>query len=232
MLKYALAFASLLFTPTVANASNAPMGVAFAGGATGSGTSGYAGVVYSLPGAHLGHGLAVRLSLNGGRYHYSSGDQRIKARYLGGEAALVYQLSGQWGWANLSVGPRVTDTRLSPPDPANDRAGTQVDIGVQSDGAYWIVPSWRLDWIGSVAVRDRAYYSRVGLGPVVDTKTATRVGIEAGIQGDPRYSARQAGAFIATRVAANVDAQVSVGLADQERRRVHPYVALGASLLF
>lgn len=232
MFRDAVAFALLVAMPAVASASEAPIGVAFAGGATGSGTSGYAGVLYALPGGQLGRGVAIRASVNAGRYHYDSAGQRINASYAGGEAAFVYQFSGPWGWANFSAGPRVTDTRLSPADPANDRVGTRVDAAVQSDGAYWVAPSVRLDWLASYALRDMAYFSRIGVGPVVDKGTGTRIGLEAGIQGDARYSDLQAGLFAATRLGRDLDGQVAIGLADQERLRVHPYVSIGASLLF
>ena len=71
-------------------------------------------------------------------------------RFASAETALVYQLSGDWGWANFSGGPRVTDVRLSPRDPSNDRRGTRLDLALQSDGAVQIDRSWRLGWLGSV----------------------------------------------------------------------------------
>jgi hypothetical protein len=119
-------------------------GVAFAGGAAGDGLSGYAGVVRALPGGQLGKGLALRLSASGGSYEYRAGGTGIDGRFASAEAALVYQRSGDWGWVNLSGGPGITDIRLSPRDPANDRKGTRADIALQSDGALQIDRSWRL----------------------------------------------------------------------------------------
>ncbi|MDR2858071.1 MAG: hypothetical protein LBV50_09515, partial [Novosphingobium sp.] len=76
-----------------------------------------AGAMVALGDGGLGHGLALRVSANGGHYTYDAGGNRIEADYAGGEAAIVYQTSGTWGWANFSVGPRYTHTGLTPADP-------------------------------------------------------------------------------------------------------------------
>lgn len=225
----AAAAAALLVTGTAS--AQTYNGVSFAGGAAGDGVSGYAGVVYALPGAQLGRGLAGRGSANAGTYDYNANGQRIEGKFIGGEIALVYQLSGAWGWANFSAGPRITNTSLSPDDPANDREGTRVDLGVQTDGGYWIDRSWRLDWIGSVGVRDGAYFGRAGLGRLVDRERGTRLGLEAGVQGDPRYQSTSAGVFAATKLSRDLEVRLSAGATDQEDRKAKAYATVGLSLL-
>ncbi len=207
-------------------------GVAFAGGSASDGASGYAGVIYALPGHQLGRGLALRGSVNAGTYSYEAGDVTIDGEFVGSEVALVYQLSGDWGWANVSAGPRLSKVELSPDDPANDRQGTRVDTGLQTDGAYWANRSWRLDWIASVALRDRSYLGRLRLGPVINHERGTRLGLEAGVQGDQRYRATSAGVFAATRLDRNLEGQISLGASDQEGRRAKVYATLGVTLLF
>jgi hypothetical protein len=207
-------------------------GVAFAGGAAGDGVSGYAGVVNALPGNQLGKGLALRLSTSGGSYEYESNGTGIDGRFASAEAALVYQLSGDWGWANFSGGPRLTDVSLSPGDPANDRQGTRLDLALQSDGALQIGRSWRLGWLGSLGVRDGTYFSRADLGALVGPRSQTRLGLEAGLQGDPSYRTTNLGLFASTRLAGSLEGRVSAGASDQEHRKTRPYVTMGVSFLF
>lgn len=216
-----------------AAASAEPLkGVAFAGGAAGDGLSGYAGVVRALPGSELGKGLALRGSASGGSYHYESNGARIDGRFVAAEAALVYQFSGRWGWANLSAGPRLSDVSLSPRDPSNHRQGTRLDLALQSDGALLLGRSWRLGWLGSLGVRDGTYFSRAELGRLVASRSQTRLGLEAGLQGDPNYRSVSLGLFAATGLSSGLEGRISAGASDQEGRRARPYATLGLSLLF
>lgn len=207
-------------------------GVVYAGGSAGQGTNGYLGAVVALPGASLGHGLALRSTATAGDYRYRTDGTLIHGKYVGGEVALVYQLSGDWGWANLSAGPRVTDTSLAPVDFHNDRRGTRVDVGLQADGAFNLSPKWRMTYLGSVGVRDGAYLVKADVGPFVDSKSQTRIGVEGALQGDPSYNAESAGLFVSTQVAKTTTLQISGGLRDESGNGTGAYVALGTSFLF
>lgn len=227
----AATFGAALLLGTAASAQPYT-GVAFAGGAASEGLSGYAGLVHALPGSVLGKGLAVRGSVSGGSYEYDSGQARIDGRFAAAEAALVYQRSGTWGWANVSAGPRITNVGLSPKDLSNDRRGTRVDLAIQSDGAILLDSSWRLGWLGSLGVRDGTYFSRAELGRVIAPRSQTRLGVEAGLQGDPSYRSASLGLFAATQLGRHLEGRVSAGASDQEGRRARPYATLGLSLLF
>lgn len=219
-----------LATGSVASAQSSK-GVAFAGGSVGEGVSAYAGAVTSLPGASLGDGLAIRGSVNGGRYRYTGGPGRVRAEYLGAELALVYQSSGDWGWTNVSAGPRFTDISLSPADPENKRQGTRVDAALQADGGLGM-KDWRLGWLGAIGVIDGAYQARLQLGRLVSAASQARLGIEAGVQGDPYFTTVSAGAFASTRLGRNLEGQLSAGFTEQAGRGAKPYVSLGVSQLF
>jgi hypothetical protein len=229
--RFAVALAAALVLGTAASAQPYT-GVAFAGGAAGDGLSGYAGIVHALPGSVLGKGLAVRGSVSGGSYEYDSEAVQIDGRFASAEAALVYQLSGPWGWANVSAGPRISDVSLSPGDPSNDRRGTRVDLALQSDGALLLNSSWRLGWLGSLGVRDGTYFSRADLGRVIAPRSQTRLGLEAGLQGDPNYRSASLGLFAATQLTSQLEGRVSAGASDQEGRHARPYATLGLSFLF
>jgi hypothetical protein len=207
-------------------------GVGFAGFSIGDGASGYAGGVIALPGARLGRGFAVRGTVNGGQYRYTSGGVRIEADYRGAEAALVYQTSGDWGYANFGAGPRVTDTSLSPNDPLNERRGTRWDAGITTDGSLNLAPAWRLNWYGSLGVVDGPYQARIGVGRVLDEARQTRLGIEAAIAGDPRYTTTSGGVFLASRIGPNLDGTVTAGVLKPEGRDVQPFGSVGLSILF
>lgn len=205
--------------------------VGFAGGTLGTKESAaYTGAVVVLPGGELGRGVAVRASLNGGRYEYTADDFQVEANYRGAEAALVYQLSGQWGWANFSAGPRLTTLKLSPQDPNNDRQGTHLDLGLQLDGALEL-HEWRVNWLSSVAVSDRAYLTQVGLGRLIIARTRTRLGAETSLQGDTRYAKISAGSFVSTPIGRNVDGRVAAGLSHQKDRELKPYLSAGITIL-
>jgi len=214
----------------VAPARAQDSGVVYAGGSAGDGANAYVGGVVALPGARLGDGLALRGGISGGEYRYRTGGQRIEARYIGGELALVYQSSGDWGWANFSGGPRITDTRLRPVDPGNRLRGTRFDLALQTDGA--VGNAWRATWFGSLGVNDRAYITQVRLGRLVDGVSDTRLGIEGGVQGDRSYTRLSGGAFASTRVSGRWIGQLSGGVSKQKDRSAKPYVAISASKVF
>ena len=206
-------------------------GVGFAGGTFGPKESAaYTGAVVALPGGELGRGVAVRASVSGGRYEYAANNFKIEADYRGAEAALVYQLSGHWGWANFSAGPRLTTLKLSPQDPDNDRRGTHLDLGLQLDGALEL-DEWRVNWLSSVAVSDRAYLTQFGFGRLIKASSRTRLGAEANLQGDKRYTKLSAGSFVSTPIGRNAEGRVAAGLSHQKDRELKPYLSVGMTIL-
>lgn len=232
-MKWALLFAlaAALLSPGRAFAE-AYRGVGFAGGRIGGDeVASYAGAIVAFPGGELGRGFAMRGSLNGGRYEYVANGLEIEADYRGAEAALVYQASGRWGWANFSAGPRLSNLELSPRDPANDRLGTRLDMGLQLDGGLELT-EWRLNWLSSVTVADRAYLTQLALGRLVEAKGQTRVGAEASIQGDEHYTKVHAGSFASTRLGRNVEGRIAGGLSKQKGRDHQPYFSAGMTLLY
>lgn len=204
-------------------------GVIYAGGSVGDGAGGYAGGLVALPGGSLGHGLAVRAGVNGGTYRYRT-SERIEATYVGAEVALVYQFSGDWGWVNVSAGPRITDTDLDPEDPGNKLRGTRVDAGLQTDGA--LGNQWRLGWFGSWGVRNESYIGQLRLTRLVDESSQTRMGLETLLQGDPTYTRVSLGAHLSTALGGDWQGQLSAGASEQAGRKAKPYVALGVSRVF
>lgn len=226
-------FAALVLSAISACAAPAfaqDSGVVYAGGSAGDGWNAYGGAVVALPGGRLGEGLAIRGGGGGGEYRYTSNGVRIDASYVSAELALVYQTSGQWGWANFSAGPRITDTSLTPSDPANDLAGTRVDVALQTDGA--VGSSWRLGWFGSLGGNDGTYVTEARFGPLLDAPSQTRAGIEGGIQGDDTYTTRKVGAFVSTQFQQKWEARLSGGITDQDARGTKPYASVGVSHVF
>ena len=223
-------FLCTLFPAFAVPAAAQDSGVIYAGGGVGEGRNVYAGAVIALPGAELGNGLAVRIGGNGGHYNYQGDTGEVGADYVGGEVALVWQTSGDWGWANFSAGPRVTYTDLDPNDPANDRQGTRIDAAIGTDGA--LGHHWRLSWFGSYAVRDEAYITEARFGPLIDEASQIRLGVEAGFQGDPSYERGTLGAFASTKFSEGWEGRLSGGISEQAGRNAKPYVAVAFSRLF
>lgn len=205
-------------------------GVAYAGATVGDGYNGYAGAVVALPGASLGNGLAIRGAVSVGQYRYDSESARIEADYKSAELALVYQSSGAWGWANFSAGPRVTDTDTDPTDLCNKREGTRFDVAVTTDGA--VGNDWRLGWFGSYAVGDKAYYTQLRFGPLLDASSQTRIGVEGSLQGDETYDRHAYGMFASTAIARNMEARLSGGIGKTDGSDSDAYAAIAISRLF
>lgn len=207
-------------------------GVGFAGISYGRGISTYAGVTHSLPGGTLGNGLAIRVAGSAGTFSYLEGATEFDGRYAGAELALVSQHSGSWGWANISAGPRVNNLSLSPEDPDNDLIGTSFDLGLGTDGSLNLDSNWRAGWRLSGGIFKKTYQTRVSLSRLVQKNKNVRVGLDGGLQGDPQYSSKSAGAFVSSSLGSSIDGQLSVGLSDQEGRGAAPYIGLGLSKLF
>lgn len=215
--------------PLPANAVTPPRGVWFIGGTGSESSSAYMGGVWAVPGASLGHGLAVRGSLNAGYYKYDASGTKIAAKYTGIEAAIVYQRSGRWGWANFSAGPKFTRTDLSPGDLDSKIEGSRWSIAAQSDGSLG-GHNRDIRWFGSYGIRDQDYHARLQFGAKLGPRIS--IGPELELQGDPSYRQRAIGAFIRGQVLGNVEISASGGVTKQRRRGLHPYVAFGLSRVF
>lgn len=205
-------------------------GVTYVGGTVSESISGYVGAVISLPGAQLGEGASIKAGLSKGRYEYDASGTRVTGKYVGVDMAVGYQFSGNWGWANVSAGPTFARTTLSPEDPKNERSGSRWDLAVQSDGAF-DGSNWRLGWYGSYGAFDKAYQARLQLGRRTGIGNL-RLGVEAGVQGDPRYTKGFAGAFGSKPIGKNLDLLVAVGASEQAGRGARAYGSIGLSKLF
>lgn len=205
-------------------------GVTYVGGTVSESISGYGGAVISLPGAQLGEGASIKAGLSKGRYEYDASGTRVTGKYVGVDMAVGYQFSGNWGWANVSAGPTFARTTLSPEDPKNERSGSRWDLAVQSDGAF-DGSNWRLGWYGSYGAFDKAYQARLQLGRRTGIGNL-RLGVEAGVQGDPRYTKGFAGAFGSKPIGKNLDLLVAVGASEQAGRGARAYGSIGLSKLF
>ncbi|HET9629856.1 MAG TPA: cellulose biosynthesis protein BcsS, partial [Novosphingobium sp.] len=145
------------------------------------------------------------------------------------DLALVEQVSGGWGWANVSAGPRYTHTRLSPVDPGNSRRGSRWDLGLQTDGAL-DSPGWRLSWLGSYGVVDEEYQAQLELGRKIGSK-GLRLGIEGGVQGDPSYRKVRGGAFIAAALG-TIEVQVGGGVSKERGQSSCGYASISLAKVF
>lgn len=213
---------ALLACPLAARAQD--RGVAFAGGQTDHSRAAYYGVELALPGAALGHGLAVRGSAFVGDYAYEADTLgRVKADFRGAEVDGVYQWSGGWGWATAGVGLRYVETELGPRDPGNRRHGRQGELAFSTDGSRLMGP-WRVDWYGSYGTRLSDFQGRVSLtrqaGPVF------RVGVEAAGEADPTYDQERIGPFAALRLGPRSEVQGSAGVSRQSGRDAAAYARI------
>lgn len=210
-------------------AAETPTGVWYLGGATNT-PSGYAGAIVSLPGAVLGRGFAVRGTGIGGEYGYQGGVGSVKARYAGGDLALVYQSSGTWGWGNVSAGPQYVNTSLSPIDPSNKRRGGRWTASLQSDGELY-AQAWRVGWVGQVGVSNGSYEAGVHVNHSLGSEMF-RPGLSAAVQGDPTYRLERVGPTLDIQAPGALTVQVAAGAVLQQGLGTRGYVSLGLSHVF
>jgi len=205
-------------------------GVWFVGGAVSDSSNAYGGIVQALPGSRLGDGLAVRAAVTGGRYRYDADDANIVGKYLGGEIAVVMQKSGEWGWANFSLGPRVTDTSLSPGDPSNDRSGTRFDLGLQSDGTFKF-GTFRTHWYGAFGPADKTYNGRVQLGRVLQNERY-ELGIDGRLVGDPSFAQQTLGGYLVAPLTDAINVELGSGIVWNDANEKDAYASVSFSSVF
>ncbi len=163
-------------------------GVVYASGVVSDDHSASVGATIAAPGGRLGQGWAFRFGVYGGDYSYDSGPFTVDADYLGAEAALVYQWSGDWGYGNVALGPRYANTDLSPSDPGNRREGSQWDVALTVDGSRKFGP-WAVTGYASYGFDLEEYYARADL--TYQLTPALALGVEIGAEGDNEDYSRE-----------------------------------------
>lgn len=226
----AIGFASLAFLASPAANAQDLQGVWFVGGSLSDSSNGYGGVVHALPGARLGDGLAVRAAVTGGQYRYDAAEVTIHGDYVGGEIALVVQRSGQWGWANFSLGPRITDTSLSPGDPSNDRSGTRVDLGIQGDGTIKF-GAVRTHWYAAFAPFDETYNGRLQIGRVLQNERY-ELGFDGRLIGDPYFAQQSLGGYLGAPLTEAINFELGSGIVWNDADEKKAYASVSFSSVF
>lgn len=229
MRRLAIGLAAALAMGGAARAADAPVGVWYLGGSSNT-PNGYGGVLWSLPGAQLGHGLALRATASGGAYDYSTGAGKVTAHYEGGDVALVYQSSGPWGWANVAGGPQYVNTDLSPVDLGNRRRGGRWEASLQSDGELYL-DALRLGWYGQGGLTYGSYDARMHVNYRLGSDRL-RLGVEGGVQGDPTYRLEKVGPTLDIQANSGLTIQLGGGVRIQERIPSQGFVSLGFSRVF
>lgn len=200
---------------------------AFAGGQIDFASYGFVGATAPLPGASLGHGLAVRGSAFGGTYDYRGGpaNGRVDATFGGAQLDALYQATGRSWWFDGGVGARYIDTHLSPFDRGNRRHGAQVEAAISADGGGVHGP-WRVDYYGSYGTRLDDYAARASLTHAITDRL--RAGGEVSVEGDPTYDLQRLGPYVGFGLDHWSELQVSAGVSHQSGRDVGGYLRLSA----
>jgi len=195
----------------------------FAGGGLDDDKSVFGGVQYALPGSRLGSGWAVRGSAYTGSYSYVRDNHEIDADYTGGEAALLYQWSGAWGYADAGAIARYVDTDLSPYDRLNPRRGSQVSAAFSAEGMRIWGP-WKLSGFAEYGVRIEDYLVRASLTHQITDRL--RLGLDTSTQGDETYNRQHVGVLAGYAFTPSSELQISTGLSRQNSRSDRAYFGL------
>ncbi len=174
----------------------------------------YLGLIVTGRAGEHGRGILQRYWLDHFGYEYDGGTGRISARAQGAEAAIGYGGSSASGWANVSIGLRFTDTKLSPDDPTAEAHGNQVGVKLQLQGEREFAPGWRVGAIGSVANQQGEYWGRLRL--THGRTPAVSIGGEVLARGNNESQSTAAGLLLILKPA---DSQWSVGFKAGARRQ-------------
>lgn len=167
----------------------------FGGVGVGADRLAFAGVTVPVARMSGEGGLAVRGIVSGSDNRYDGPTGRVKSEQVRGEAALLYQRWGPWGYFDAGVGARYTDTDLSPDDPGNPNRGSQWDPMVSISGETTPARAWQVGGFASYGFNSEDYYVRAEVTRAVGP--GFRLGVEAILDGDPNYDRQRAGAVAA-----------------------------------
>jgi hypothetical protein len=198
-------------TPAATTAA-APAGdhaMVFTGGQIDFSNFAFIGVTVALPGATIGKGFALRVSVDNGGYSYINDPLgTVKANFSGGELDAVYSITKSNVWTDLGAGVRYSYTGLTPYDPTNTLRGAQTEFVASADGGAQGGP-WRVDWLGAYGTRLYDYQARIGLTHTLTPKW--RVGGEVYAEGDPSYHLNQVGPIAAVEFTDRSELEFSGG---------------------
>jgi cellulose synthase (UDP-forming) len=151
----------VMLVTTAAVARGETIGLAGVEGGSNSSYA-YAGVVAPLPGQGEHEGWAARVWGDRLTYSYDLNGTNVEAEAYGGELALVHRWSGEWGYANASVGARYRSTDLTPDDAGNPAEGSQWDANLQFDGRAAMHERWALVWLAAREIDQGSSIVRLG----------------------------------------------------------------------
>ncbi len=215
---WALGIAVLLAAPTAG-----AEGIALGGfDASKDGNSAYLGTIMPIAGGNLGQGMAVRLWADYNAYDYASDNSRIDAKASGLEVALAYQTSSGENWGSVSLGPRYTNTRLSPDDPGNRESGVRWGLKVQVGGEAVALPNLFVNAFAAYTTGTEAYWARLRL--LYRFEGGLRTGPELIAHGNTVYRAAQVGWVLSgIKLGATSEAGLKVGARRNEGESTEPY---------
>lgn len=219
MLLLGVASAALPLGSSVAQ----PGPTVFGGVGVGADRLAYAGVTVPFSTANAG-GLAVRAIISGSENKYRGAGVTVESEEIRGEAALLYQRSGPWGYFDVGAGARYTDTDLSPDDPGNPNRGGQWDPIVSMSGESSGGDPWQVAGFASYGFESEEYFARAELTRAVTP--FVRLGAEAVFDGDPNYDRRRAGAVLAFG-RSDWQVRVAVGGAESKGAKDGTYGSVG-----
>lgn len=191
-------------------------GTVFGGVFGGDVQNAYLGVSTPVAGGRIGQGLAVRAIVGGSQYKYDSGTVgRVRGKDISADVSLLYQVSNAHNYFDFGLGARYVDTRLSPKDPTNSRAGGHWEAVVSASGQQTYDPWYASEFV-SYGTNGRDYYAHGDIthkiaGPV-------RLGVEVQADGARDYSRRGVGGVLALAAGPGWEVKISGGATDQSHR--------------
>ncbi len=151
----------------------------------------FVGAIVPLPGSRLGQGWIQRYRIEGLDYSYRDSDTTVDARAYGVGAALGLQRPLNGGGYGASLGLIHRDTDLSPDQPGRSVRGAQTRAETQLEFDKQWISGIRLGWLGSYTFVSESYWTRFRV--MFRRVNQHEIGPEFIAQGDPDYSAQQAG---------------------------------------
>lgn len=208
-------FGLALATATCGGAGAQPRPTVFGGVGLGADELAYAGLTLPLASTGPGGGVALRTMVSRSINDYRSAGRRIESEQRRGEASLLYQAFGRWGYVDAGLGARYTDTDLTPQDLGNPNRGGRWDPVVSLSGESSPDRPWQTAGYAAYGFKSEDYYARAELTRAV--RPSLRLGAEVILDGDPNYDRRRVGAVLAIG-RSGWQVRAAVGAADSDAK--------------
>ena len=207
--------------------------VVWLGGESGKfGYIGYAGFVSAMNGDLGSDDLLLRMSGSFGEYQYDTVGTEINIDNLSGDIMLGYQAITNEYIASIYAGVDFQKNTLTPSDPNNSTAGSEVGFKVQGELRLSGNEIAYLNLLGNYSTANSSYFTRARLG--FNIGNGLSAGPEFVLLGNDEFDGNKIGGFVNGIQLGDLNMSINAGYAKSDGRgsRNGIYGGVAVSFLF